>query len=536
MGNRENTKSVLIVDDDREIVRTIKESVNWNKAGISEIRTAFNISQAKAILLENPMDIVISDIEMPQGSGIDLLEWMRDRGEESEFLLLTCHENFSYASHAIRFNVAEYLVKPFDCVIMEAALKKIMLKIKEKEALYESSKSGKWFEENVRKNHVAFWRDFFNGHSDGGRKKIEEEITGRRLKISMEDSFRIVMTRIVDDEQAESRLGRAMLDFILEGFHSELLNLEIENKNTYYDRTESGLLFVTVCAETEEASLRDKCRQLMDACKNHMGMILTVCISREYSIEELPEAKNKLERLITESVSYYGTVFGEMEVTAGRLESSSFLDMEKVDTLLREKDKNGLLRYVKDILTDATRKKTLNEHMLYLLSQEILQSVYAYLLRKGIQATRLFYDDISAKLNRKASQSSVDMLRWVSYLMNRMFAYEEELKESSSMIGRINEYIQNHYAEHISRNEIAGEFYLTPEYLAKLYKKKTGKNIKDYINEVRIDRAKEFLDGSDYRISDVAELSGFDNFSYFSTIFKKYTGMSPKEYKHRNSS
>jgi two-component system response regulator YesN len=86
--------------------------------------------------------------------------------------------------------------------------------------------------------------------------------------------------------------------------------------------------------------------------------------------------------------------------------------------------------------------------------------------------------------------------------------------------------------EDIGRNEIAGEFYLTPEYLAKLYKKKTGMNLKDYINEYRIEVAKELLKTGEKNISNIAETVGFDNFSYFSTLFKKMTGVSPKDYKH----
>ena len=115
--------------------------------------------------------------------------------------------------------------------------------------------------------------------------------------------------------------------------------------------------------------------------------------------------------------------------------------------------------------------------------------------------------------------------------MERTFSYEDEVKKSATIIGRIEEYIRGHYAEDISRNEIAKVFFLTPEYLAKLYKKKTGVSIKNAVIEVRIEKAKELLAREDIRISDVAGMVGFDNFSYFSTLFKKYTGITPKEYK-----
>ena len=110
---------VLIVDDDMATVDVIKNSVKWKELGVSDIFTAYNIQLAKEILKEHNIDIVISDIEMPQGSGIDLLEWFRREELPGDFLLLTCHESFDYASNAIKYQACEYLLKPFDVNVME---------------------------------------------------------------------------------------------------------------------------------------------------------------------------------------------------------------------------------------------------------------------------------------------------------------------------------------------------------------------------------------------------------------------------------
>ncbi|MBR5945423.1 MAG: response regulator [Lachnospiraceae bacterium] len=96
---------VLIVDDDIATVDVIKNTVDWTDLGVSDVFTAYNIKSAKSVLLDEDIDIVISDIEMPQGSGIDLLEWFRERELDGEFLLLTCHE-------APRFRVS---LKAFRC-------------------------------------------------------------------------------------------------------------------------------------------------------------------------------------------------------------------------------------------------------------------------------------------------------------------------------------------------------------------------------------------------------------------------------------
>ena len=88
----------------------------------------------------------------------------------------------------------------------------------------------------------------------------------------------------------------------------------------------------------------------------------------------------------------------------------------------------------------------------------------------------------------------------------------------------------------ISRDTIADVFFLTPEYLAKVYKRQTGHNLKDYIIGYRIEMAKQLLADDIKSISDISAEVGFDNFSYFSTVFKKYTGITPGEYRRSKKS
>ena len=123
---------VLIVDDDMATVDVIRDTVDWESLGVHEVFTSYNIKEAKKILSKELVDIVISDIEMPKGSGIDLLEWYRERELDGEFLFLTCHESFDYATHAMKLHAFEYLLKPFDVQVMEATLKKMIRDIEDK--------------------------------------------------------------------------------------------------------------------------------------------------------------------------------------------------------------------------------------------------------------------------------------------------------------------------------------------------------------------------------------------------------------------
>ena len=93
----------LLVDDDLATVRTLRAEIDWQKFGFADAREAYNVNGAIRLIEEadEPPELVVCDIEMPMGLGLDLLQWVREKELESEFIFLTCHENFSYASEVI---------------------------------------------------------------------------------------------------------------------------------------------------------------------------------------------------------------------------------------------------------------------------------------------------------------------------------------------------------------------------------------------------------------------------------------------------
>lgn len=523
--------SILIVDDDIAIVEEIRASIDWEQLDINEVHIAYNVAGAKSILSQHKIDIIISDIEMPQESGLDLLKWVREEKLDCEFLLLTCHEKFAYATDAINHAAAAYLTKPFDTEIMVLNIQKIIIKLKQKQNLKKNSDYGVWMEKNRRFMKLDFWKAILGGELIN-KDRIDIEGKSRHLDIAFDKKYCLIYSKLSNIEVDVERYGRNVVEFVLEGFHSEILTGYVENECVIKYNIDDSLSFIAVCEEEPPAKLKDKCERLIETCKGYFKATVTCCISGAYQVTELFDAKQSLKKLFNYSVGYYGKAFFEAEVEAPENNEIQILDLEKMVSLLEMKDKTKILNYLKKVFDELSAYKKLHNHSLYLIKQEMIQVVYADLMKQGIQATRLFYDELSIKISNHAQDSVVDMIRWVNYLLEKTFAYEEEIEKSATIINKINKYIHEHYMEDIGRSEIAGEFYLTPEYLAKLYKKKTGVNLKDYINEYRIEVAKELLKSGKKNISDIAEAVGFDNFSYFSTLFKKLTGVSPKDYKH----
>jgi two-component system response regulator YesN len=527
---------VLIVDDDIATVDVIKSTVDWGKLGIEEVFTAYNILQAKTILTEYSVDIIISDIEMPQGTGIDLLAWFREQQKDGEFLLLTCHESFDYATNAIKLHAAEYLLKPFEPAVTEAALKKIIQKIMEEKQLKENSEYGKWVKNNKRQLKLNVWNMLLDGRIATSQKKnIEDEINNRKLDEDPNDDYHLVISKVTNIEHDRERMNPNLMVFIMENIHSEILCGNPENMNVICYEYKDYYILVTICKGKSENELRSLTKELILELKKVLSSTLTCCISNTCKMIEFYEAYHRVLDLISTNVVYYGDCFLESQSTKSSQNDTYFLELNVMDEMLAEKKKVDFLGYLKKRLNEKVFDKQLNEQLLEQAKQEILQAVYTYLAKRNIQASGLFRDEAYARMTQKASQSVIDILRWTNYILEQMFDYESQLQKSYTIVDRINQFIRGHYMEDIGRNEIAAEFFLAPEYLSKMYKKQTGLSLKDYIIEYRIEQSKILLKKGDMQIGDVAEAVGFENFTYFSTIFKKYTGLSPNQYRKQES-
>lgn len=520
---------VLIVDDDIATVDVVQNSVDWEWLGITQTFSAYNINCAKKILLEEKIDIIISDIEMPQGSGIELLEWMREEGIPGEFLLLTCHERFDYAAKALKNQASEYLLKPFDVNIMEAALKKIILKIREKRQLRAEGEYGKWAMQNQRQMKLGFWNRVLSGHlvGSGAADSIEE----KRLHIDPDAEYRLVVSRIARPD--EDKMNSGLMLFIMENIHSEVLCGKPDNESVLSRVEQGGYILITVYPELKGENVDRKCRELRRDIREIFGTEITTCISGKRSLTELYDAGQRVLRLLAENVGYRGMLFHEEEVSQEQKITTSLFELEQMERLLEEGQKVKFLSYLKSRLMPGDCGRRLQAGVLKRGREEILQAVYTYLGKKGISASGLFLDEDLRALEQKASQSAADLIRWASFLLDCTRNYEEEKKKQYTLSEQVNRYIMEHYRENIGRSEVAQQFHLSPEYLSKVYKQETGKRLKDFIMECRIEEAKRRMDQGE-RVSEAAEAAGFDNFTYFSTVFKKYTGISPNQYRRRD--
>ncbi len=142
--------NVLLVDDERLAVEVMNRMIDKEKYGFSVIYKALSMKQAQKICEEADIDIIICDIEMPRGSGLDFVQWLLDTGRNPIVIFLTSHAVFSYAQQAVSLGVQDYLLKPVEQADMNQALEKAIRKAKNRKKNFLEEEKIRQLDEGVQ--------------------------------------------------------------------------------------------------------------------------------------------------------------------------------------------------------------------------------------------------------------------------------------------------------------------------------------------------------------------------------------------------
>lgn len=125
--------NLILVDDEPRSIEAIASNVDWLKCGIKKIYKATNMEEAIAHITKNNIDILICDIEMPNGSGLNLLEWLQVNKYSISCIFATCHPEFEYMRKAIQLNCYDYVLKPINYEEFERILDGLVRKMEASE-------------------------------------------------------------------------------------------------------------------------------------------------------------------------------------------------------------------------------------------------------------------------------------------------------------------------------------------------------------------------------------------------------------------
>lgn len=230
-------------------------------------------------------------------------------------------------------------------------------------------------------------------------------------------------------------------------------------------------------------------------------------------------------------------VLGELYSARQQFEKPGYcypIDTEKkLQALIYRRDKKGSQELLNQLLGhiyfvaeyDLTTMKARALELAVIISRATIEA--------GADLNEIFVCNESFIRELQTLSSVEDIGAWLSALLHRFIDYSFDFSQikHSDIVFKVAEYVKNHFAEKITLDEIAEYVSLSKSYLSRIYKEETGESLSVYINKVRIDKAKLMLLDQNCALVDVASLSGFEDQSYFTKVFKRLVGVSPKKYR-----
>ncbi|MHA7581441.1 helix-turn-helix domain-containing protein [Paenibacillus vandeheii] len=524
----------MLIDDDVPTVDVLCDIIPWSHYGFSGVARAHCIQDAKLLFADGCPDLIVCDIEMPRGSGIEMIQWVREQGHDCAFIFFTCHESFDFASTAIAYNADSYLIKPLDKAKLEAALRKAVSALKWRKRLGEYSQLGQTWLKNKGLVENSFWKDLLSGIISPRPDLIEGEIRKRDLALPMNQSY-ILQLVSVSRSEMDSHWSESLFHYALSNLSSDImLRRPNHDRVIPYQKDNHVYIALVFDGHVAEAELEADGELLLQMCKQVLKSPATCYISEQTHISKLAQAKADLERLDGSNIVHRGGIHLHNARFSSEMAKGYELDMQLMTRLFMEKEKVQIVNYLKRELEQLAVLKQLDVETLHSIREDFLQVVYTILARFNLQAHRLFEEPVVQQLFNRSENGIFDWMKWAHLMTERTIDMIRETLQSEGMVERAKRYIQENYNLELTREHVAASVYLTPDYFAKVFKQETGMSMKEYLNEYRIEAAKRMLIGSPLSIGRIATETGYDNISYFSTVFKKLAGETPNAYRARH--
>ena len=571
--------SILIVDDDRYLVEKLEETVQWERAGISMVFTAYNIRQAQRLIREFPIRLLLCDIDMPQGSGLELLEWVRSQKLRLECIFLSSYANFAYAQKALSLSTREYLLKPISSEELESAVTRVVQEYLERDELERKEE---------KEEDGGFWTTFF-GAVAGHRELLKQALSEGRYR--QDDACYLQMIRVwLDPREAGYRKELSLLDHRIRGLAHDFFEQEGQAPEEVVRVQEAGWMLVikkrTCFEEFCAASVRWKCF-LADA----IGQKVCIYIGRARPVTETERSWEVLEELEKRFLPGEDGIFAERSQEDGIVPGPKYAESSAGKTGTREQPeettvpgdhaessagKTGTreqpeetgepvrikpdageeaeecgplpweiwqksmdpakeLPAICDNICASLRKEyaagLLTYERLERFLKELERFLYGYLGKNHLEFSELFDSAGFIRREKEAYISLGETIGFICWMFERLEGNSLNAGRQRDVVGQVKDYIEKHLGNELSRSLLAKEVWLSEDYVSKLFKSTTGMSLPTYIAARRMERAKEYLTHSALPVSRIAMEVGYSNFSYFSKTFRDATGMTPNEYR-----
>lgn len=493
---------VLVVEDMPMVRGLIVKYLKESEEDIEEIIEAEDGQEGLELIRMKKPDIVLTDIQMPHMSGIELMEEAKKAGTVCEYIIITGYADFNYAKKAIELGVSGYLLKPIQ-------KEKLMM---EMDKAVESLSREKNFHLMTSKQH-----------------SLKEEMTlAKQLLNPLGEEIQLMEKGYHSMIFFKLPIGK---DLEILQHHKEHLRKRLKDLNqgklieNHHSHTEILLL---VC-EREKEALEKAIKKILVYMGAPLDVSVICCIS---SMRET--LSYELYKQCHQAYHYRLIKNGEQTFWYQEDERDDGQRMKDKLDIFEAVLKTREMKRIKGILHTLFEPGFIQElnlnHISYYFN-EVSKRIIKVLGLKLEKTEYAKYIEDHRRYHRFKDLGDLEAF-FVESLEHQIFM-SEGMTKGEYLMGRVKNYICDHYQENLSSSKIAKLFFISPSYLSAKFKAETGKTVSQYIMTVKIERACQLLVESQLSVTQIAQTVGYEDVQYFYRIFRKHTQTTPMEYRQR---
>lgn len=534
---------VFLVEDEAIIRRGIKNNIPWEKEGFEFAGEASDGELAYPMIKKIKPDIVITDIKMPFMDGLELASIIRKEMPNTKIIILSGYNEFDYAKRAISIGVTDYQLKPISSDKLLETVKRVGEIIREEQA------QKKLLEEYKRENQENLELDkakLFYALADNSLSTAEILEWGRQLGLDLTASFyTVILLKIIS-----SSMGNTYQEHLVEMESKVEEFLEHQECIYYFKRWGEGW-FLLVRSEDE-----DEFSDLIQGLKEYLDSLFAH--DKKESLRYFGGIGNTVQRLgdVRQSFLSANRLFAArffMEpnqiITADelhRIEASQKENEDLKDINISNMDRKLLEDFLKvgdveeagPFLDTYFEKIGVGSYSSLMFRQYLMVDMFFCVskflegLDSGSQELMDKFGDVEEIKMR--IHSTEQMVQYMKELFTAAMKLRDSLSQDkySRLLEEAQKYVkQNYSSNEISLNMVASHVGISPSYFSTIFRQETGSTFTEYLTEIRMEKARELLRCTSKKTAEIAYDVGYKDAHYFSYIFKKTQGLTPKDYR-----
>ncbi|AZK45939.1 response regulator transcription factor [Paenibacillus lentus] len=530
-----------IIDDDRGVLQGIKRAIPWDELNAEWAGEALNGEEGLAMIQSACPDIVITDLYMPVMNGLDMIEQLRQNGYKGKVIILSGYSDFEYARQALRLNVSDYLSKPVSVPTLKSVLGEAIADLEKQE---ERRVKQDELLQKLRLYEPFVEKEWVKSAAAGTlqNSSLDMEIPTPYRYWSECDHTVLGIELVRNQRSAKLSLSDwSLLRFAISNIIGEVTQ-GIFVSFDYTDLHTNRSVIIVHSEPTEPADrLRERLEQLgvrlIDCVKSYLKLKIRIGIGeRKNSIKDIGSSTEEAFRVIDlnlqPAVPGYDLFVYTQELHSGDAQApvrpiKLYLELAGA---IRTSQENQARKIIRDYMTRLEKEKGITKSYVGMLAGELWGIIAFAFYEMGTVLDDIFSNECItreiADLNRPS-----ELAEWLGAKIGIVFSSREwgGNGKHRQAVDFMMEYIHEHYAEDITLAGLADKVYISRNYLSMIFKNITGETFNNYLTRVRIEKARELLMEKKVLVYEVAEMVGYKNVPYFSTVFKKITGMNPTE-------